>query len=100
MRLQYPTTNNEAKYEALLTGLRIAKVLGVTTLRVLSDSQLVVGQVNDAYEVKENRMDKYLSLVRDIMARFDKVVLVQIPREQNIEANVLAKLAFSEEAID
>jgi hypothetical protein len=29
-RLQYPTTNNEAKYEALLTGLRIAKELGAT----------------------------------------------------------------------
>ena len=43
MRLQYPTTNNEAEYEALLTGLRIAKVLGATTLKVLSDSQPVVG---------------------------------------------------------
>jgi ribonuclease HI len=78
MRLQYPTTNNEAEYEALLTGLRIAKVLGATTLRVQSDSQLVVGQVNSEYEAKEDRIAKYLSLVRDIMARFDEVVLVQI----------------------
>jgi hypothetical protein len=38
MRLQYPITNNEAKYEALLTGLRIAKMLGATALRVQSDS--------------------------------------------------------------
>ena len=41
--LQYPTTNNEAKYEALLTGLLIAKMLGATTLRVHNDLQLVVG---------------------------------------------------------
>ena len=41
--LQYPTTNNEAEYEALLTGLRIAKELWATTLRVQSDSQLIVG---------------------------------------------------------
>jgi hypothetical protein len=38
VRLQYPTTNNKAEYEALLTGLRIAKELGATTLRVQSDS--------------------------------------------------------------
>ena len=100
MRFQYPTTNNEVEYESLLTGLRIAKVLGATTLRVQSDSQLVVGQVNSEYEVKEDRMAKYLSLVRDIMARFDEVVLVQIPREQNTEVDVLAKLASFEEAID
>ena len=38
MQLQYPITNNETKYEALLTGLRIAKMLGANALRVQSDS--------------------------------------------------------------
>uniref|UniRef100_A0A2N9FX15 Uncharacterized protein n=1 Tax=Fagus sylvatica TaxID=28930 RepID=A0A2N9FX15_FAGSY len=47
-RLQYPTTNNEAEYEALLTGLRIAKELGANRLKIRSDSQLIVGQVNEA----------------------------------------------------
>jgi hypothetical protein len=65
VRLQYPTTNNEAKYEALLTGLRIAKELGATMLRIQSDSQLVVGQVNGEYEAKEDRMAKYLKLVKN-----------------------------------
>ncbi len=40
MRLQYSTTNNEAEYEALLTGLKTAKILGAAELDVLSDSQL------------------------------------------------------------
>ena len=53
VRLQYPTTNNEAEYEALLTELEMAKVLGATELDVLSDSQLIVGQVNGDYEAKE-----------------------------------------------
>jgi ribonuclease HI len=100
VRLQYPTTNNEAKYEALLIGLRIAKVLGATTLKVQSDSQLVVGQVNGEYESKEERMVKYLGLVKDIMTGFNEVIIVQIPREQNIEADSLVKLAFFEEATD
>ena len=37
-RLQYPTTNNEVEYEALLTGLRIAKELGANRLKIRSDS--------------------------------------------------------------
>uniref|UniRef100_A0A2N9FYM4 RNA-directed DNA polymerase n=1 Tax=Fagus sylvatica TaxID=28930 RepID=A0A2N9FYM4_FAGSY len=64
-RLQYPTTNNEAEYEALLTGLRIAKELGANRLKIRSDSQLIVGQVNGEYEAREDRMTKYLKLVRE-----------------------------------
>ena len=69
--------------------------MGATTLKVQSDSQLIVGQVNGEYEAKEERMVKYLSLVRDIMTGFNEVIIVQIPKEQNIEADVLAKLASS-----
>jgi ribonuclease HI len=99
-RLQYPTTNNEAEYEALLTGLRIAKELGANRLKIRSDSQLIVGQVNGEYEAREDRMTKYLKLVRNAMKWFDEVMLVQIPREQNTEADALAKLASSDEATD
>ena len=56
VRLQYSTTNNEAGYEALLTCLRVAKVLGATMLKVQSDSQLVVGQVNSEFEAKEDKI--------------------------------------------
>uniref|UniRef100_A0A2N9J4R0 Uncharacterized protein n=1 Tax=Fagus sylvatica TaxID=28930 RepID=A0A2N9J4R0_FAGSY len=99
-RLQYPTTNNEAEYEALLTGLRIAKELGANRLKIRSDSQLIVGQVNGEYEAREDRMTKYLKLVREAIKWFDEVKLVQIPREQNTEADALAKLASSDEATD
>uniref|UniRef100_A0A2N9IJZ2 Uncharacterized protein n=1 Tax=Fagus sylvatica TaxID=28930 RepID=A0A2N9IJZ2_FAGSY len=98
VRLQYPTTNNEAEYEALLTGLRIAKELGATRLRIQSDSQLIVGQVNGEYEAKEDRMTKYLKLVKNAMNWFDKVILLQVPREQNTGADAFAKLASSDEA--
>ena len=43
VQLQFPTTNNEAEYEAVLTRLRIAKALGVRNLKLNSDSKLVVG---------------------------------------------------------
>jgi ribonuclease HI len=100
VRLQYPTTNNEAEYEALLTGLEMAKVLGATELDVLSDSQLVVGQVNGDYEAKEGRMQRYLHQARHRISQFREVKLSRIPREQNAEADQLAKSASSSTADD
>uniref|UniRef100_A0A2N9HX06 Uncharacterized protein n=1 Tax=Fagus sylvatica TaxID=28930 RepID=A0A2N9HX06_FAGSY len=95
IRLQYPTTNNEAEYEALLLGLNTAKILGATELDVHSDSQLVVGQVNGDYEAKEGRMQQYLQLVRHQISQFREVRLCRVPREQNTEADQLAKSASS-----
>jgi ribonuclease HI len=93
MRLQYLTTNNEAEYEALLTGLKMAKILGAAELDMLSDSQLVVGQVNGDYEAKERLMQQYLNLVRHQISQFQEVKLSRIPREQNAEADQLARSA-------
>ena len=45
VRLQFPATNNKAEYEALLTGLSLAKALGAKSLIVQADSQLIIGQV-------------------------------------------------------
>ena len=46
VRLQFPTTNNKAEYEALLTGLSLVKALGAKNLIVQADSQLIIEQVN------------------------------------------------------
>uniref|UniRef100_A0A2N9ED79 Uncharacterized protein n=1 Tax=Fagus sylvatica TaxID=28930 RepID=A0A2N9ED79_FAGSY len=95
VQLQYPTTNNEAEYETLLVGLKMAKTLEATEIDVLSDSQLVVGQVNGDYEAKEGRMQQYLHLVQHQISQFREVRLSRIPREQNTEADQLAKSASS-----
>lgn len=42
LRLEFPTINNEAEYEALIARLDITKELGVQDLKVYSDSQLVI----------------------------------------------------------
>ena len=41
-KLYFPCFNNEAKYEALLVGLKIAKRLGIKNLKVFGDSELVI----------------------------------------------------------
>lgn len=58
VRFQFLATNNEAKYEAILTGLKIGKTLGAKSILVKSDSKLVIGQIRREYEAKEGKMQK------------------------------------------
>ena len=46
VRLDFPTTNNEAEYEALVVGLDLAKAAGATSMMVYCDSQVITSQVN------------------------------------------------------
>ena len=75
--------NNEAKYDAILASLRVARALGVKNLRLRFDSKLIVGQITNEYEAKEERMKKYLQLMRQLIDKFDNVKLELKPREEN-----------------
>ena len=46
VRLDFPTTNNEAEYEALVVGLDLTKTVGATSMMVYCDSQVITSQVN------------------------------------------------------
>ena len=95
--MKFPATDNEAKYEGILTGLRLERALGVKHLLVQNDSKLVTGQIKGEYEAKEERMQKYLKLTKYLTQEFDKVEFVQVPRSQNTKANEISKLASSKE---
>ena len=88
-------TNNETEYEAILTRLRIAKALGARNLKLNTDSKLVVGHINSEYEAEEERIKRYLKLTNQLISHFDDVRIDQVPREENLEANGVAKLASS-----
>ena len=64
LRLDFSTTNNEAKYEALLMGMAMVQRMSGKLVKVFSDSRLVVGQVKGEFEAKDERMQGYLSQVR------------------------------------
>lgn len=93
LRFNFPASNNEAEYEALITGLSLARRLGVVRLKVHSDSQLVVKQVLGEYEAKEDSMKKYLARVGLLMKDFDSFEIQRIPRSKNKRADALSKLA-------
>ena len=97
VQIKFPTTNNEAEYEGILTGLRLEKALDAKNLLIQSDSKLVIGQIRGEYEAKEERMQKYLKMTRQLTQEFNTVEFVQIPRSQNMGADEMSKLASSEE---
>ncbi|XP_030936069.1 uncharacterized protein LOC115961190 [Quercus lobata] len=97
VQLKFPATNNEAEYEGILTGLRLGKALGAKNLLIQSDSKLVIGHIKGEYEAKEERMQKYLKLARQLAQEFDTVKFIQIPRSQNMGADEVSKLASSKE---
>ena len=95
LRLNFKASNNEAEYEALLAGLRVAKQLKVRSIIVLSDSQLVVRQMQSQYEAREPRMARYLTLAKALASEFSEFQIQQIPQEDNAMADELSHLAAS-----
>ena len=60
VRLDFPTTNNETEYKALVVRLDLAKAAGATSVVLYCDSQVITNQVNRGYKCKGERMKKYL----------------------------------------
>ena len=95
IRLDFPTTNNKAKYEALVAGLDLVKAAGVKNVVVHCDSQVVTNQINGSYEYKNERMKRHLEEVKYRIGNLE-VKFVQIPREENECADHLAKATSAE----
>ncbi|XP_070040705.1 uncharacterized protein [Nicotiana tomentosiformis] len=89
----YPITNNEAEYEAVIAGLKLARELGIEQIVIKSDSQLVVNLMQGTYIEREARMQQYLEKAWELVRQFQSWKVVQIPREENGKANALANLA-------
>ena len=61
LRLSFLATNNETKYEALLVGMTMVQKMSGKAVEMFSDSRLVIGQIQGELEVKDLRMQEYLS---------------------------------------
>ena len=71
LTLSFPTSNNQAKYEALLAGLRLAEDLGAREIQIFTNSQLIASQVQGGYQGNNNLIE-YLNLIREKMKKFDR----------------------------
>ncbi|GAU50294.1 hypothetical protein TSUD_137480 [Trifolium subterraneum] len=93
LRFAFKASNNQAEYEALIAGMKLAKEMDVQELKVQSDSQLVANQVSGEFQTKDPQLAKYLEKVKGMAKHFTMFELTYISREQNARADLLAKLA-------
>jgi ribonuclease HI len=91
-------TNNVAEYQALVHALDFSRAGGAHFLKIFSDSELVVRQINGKYRVKHPDMIPLYRKAKGLMTHFKEVSLEHIPREQNTEADRLANRAMDEKA--
>ena len=91
----FGASNNESEYEALIAGVELALAVGADSFLVLSDSQLVVGQINAELESREPRMTKYAFLAKQKLNTLTTWKLRHIPKDHNERADALAAVAAS-----
>ncbi|XP_070007010.1 uncharacterized protein [Nicotiana sylvestris] len=91
-KLRFPCTNNMAKHEACILGLRLAIDMNVHELLVIGDSNLLVHQVLGEWATKNTKILPYLYCVQELIKRFIEIKFKHVPRIQNEFADVLATL--------
>ncbi|XP_074374495.1 uncharacterized protein LOC141714898 [Apium graveolens] len=92
IHFKFYVTNNDAEYEALINGLKIAMEVGVVNLIVRSDSELVVNQVNGGFQARGPRTELYMRCAQRLLENFGSVRLEGVLREENSNADTLAKM--------
>lgn len=95
-------TNNVAEYTAAILGLdHLRESLGAdralqAQVEVMSDSELLVRQVNGQYKVKDATLKKLFSDLYHAQQGFAKVVFSHVRREQNTAADRMVNEALDE----
>lgn len=82
----FKASKNQAEYEALIAGLQLAQDMGACRLLCRTDSNLMVGQMNKNFQVKDEHVLRYFHKAITIAKKFEQFTLQHIPREENTRA--------------
>ncbi len=88
-------TNNLAEYSALIAALETAAMLKAEDVEVLSDSELLVHQLNGRYRVRNEGLKPLFAKAQDLVETFTSFVIRHVPREKNKEADRLVNQALN-----
>ena len=91
-------TNNVAEYAGLLAALRWARDAGIGSLRLFSDSQLLVRQIQGSYKVRNAGLLPLFRRARGLLSSIPDFAIEHVRREENREADALANRAMDEAA--
>jgi ribonuclease HI len=87
-------TNNYAEYSGLLAVLNYTLRHGFKALKVVSDSELMVKQINGQYKVSSPTLKELHSRAMKLIDQLDCFEIKHVLREKNREADRLANLAM------
>jgi hypothetical protein len=93
MRFPNPS-NNEAEYEAVLHGMRMAKACGATRIKIHGDSNLIAQQVMKECDATCVNMIAYRAMYDKLEGEFEGCEVTHIGRESNEEADKLANIGL------
>ena len=74
-------TNNEAEYDAVINALKEAANQEFKKIKLYSDSELVVKQINGEYKIKQDHLKKKVEEVRILEKYFEKISFENVSRE-------------------
>jgi ribonuclease HI len=92
LQIFWKVSNNEAEYEALLHGLRLAASLAIKRLLVCGDYAVVINQVNMSWDCNKENMDAYCREVRKLENKFYGLEFHHVVPDNNDAVDVLSKL--------
>lgn len=87
-------TNNVAEYQALIAGLEAAQEYPAREMRVRADSQLLIRQLEGRYKVKNAALRPLYERARQLLAKYERIDLQHVPREENVVADALVNAAL------
>ncbi len=88
------TTNNVAEYQALIETLSKALELGIGSVQIRLDSELVVKQLSGGYRIKKPNLRSLAGEAQRLLDRFDQYTIRHVPRSQNRHADALCNRAL------
>jgi ribonuclease HI len=89
-------TNNYAEYMGLLAALQYALEHGAKALEVISDSELLVKQINGQYKVRNPTLVELHRQAKTLIGKLDRLKIHHVLRGKNKEADALANRAMDE----
>ncbi|XP_074336469.1 uncharacterized protein LOC141673614 [Apium graveolens] len=99
IHFKFYATNNDAEYEALINGLKLAREVGTVNLIVWSDSELVVNQVNGGFQAWGPRTKLYMRCAKRLLENFSNARLESVLREENSNVDALAKMGSQMDSV-
>ncbi|XP_014522518.1 uncharacterized protein LOC106779014 [Vigna radiata var. radiata] len=94
---KFRASNNQAEYEVLIAGLALASDMGAQSLTCNTDSQLVMGQMTEEFQVKDDQLLRYFHKANALAKEFHLFTIKHIPRGENSRADMLSKLSSGKE---